>query len=111
MILILYKKKSKDTLKLNKDNNNLNINLNQFQTYYDYGSFTKSKVIDYSQKDFNLAKHINYNIHEKNTKNNGKGINNLILKETLNNKIGNNINKSNIYEEYNKISSEYIIQK
>ena len=105
----IIQKKSKDTLKLNKDNNNGNINLNQFQTYYDYGSFTKSKVIDYSQKDFNLAKHINYNIHEKNTKNNGKSNYNLILKETLNNKNGNNINNSNIYEEYNKISSEYII--
>ena len=96
-------------MKLNKDNNNGNINLNQFQTYYDYGSFTKSKVINYAQKDFNLAKHINYNIHEKNTKNNGKSNYNLILKETLNNKNGNNFNNSNIYEEYNKISSEYII--
>ena len=101
-------KKSKDNLKLNKDKNNRLINISKFQTYYDYSSFNKSKVIDNSQKDFYLAKHINYNIIEKNNKSYGKNNNNLILTNILNNKIRDN-NNSNIYEEYNKINSEYII--
>ena len=100
-------KKDKENIKINKDKDNRIINLSQFQTYFDYSSHNKYKGLDSSQKDFNYSKNINYSLIETNNKNYSK-YNNLVLNDILNNKTG-DINNSNIYEEYNKLNSEYIV--
>ena len=105
-------KRNKDNIKINKDKNNRILNLGKFQTYFDYSSFGKNKGMDYSQRKFNLAKHIDYNNSSFIDRNaiNGINYNNALLKEDFNYKSQKFNYNFNIYEENHKMNSEYYLE-
>ena len=102
--------KKMENYKLNKEKNNKNFlsDLGSFETYFDYGSYTRKNVDSTLKKDFNVVKSINYknSSYIENSENAfEKGNSNSILK------INDNINKFNRYldisERYRKINSEF----
>ena len=102
--------KKMENNKFNKEKNNKNFlnNLGSFETYFDYGSYTRKNVDSNIKKDYNVIKSINYknsSYIENNENTLGKSNKNSILN------INDNLNKFNRYldisERYRKINSEF----
>ena len=102
--------KKMENYKINKEKNNKNFlnDLGSFETYFDYGSYTRKNVDSNMKRDYNVVKSINYknsSYIENNENAFEKGNSNSILK------INDKINKFNRYldisERYRKINSEF----
>ena len=102
--------KKMENYKFNKEKNNKNFlnNLGSFETYFDYGSYTRKNIDSNMKRDYNVVKSINYknsSYIENNENTFGKGNNNSILK------INDKLNKFNRYldisERYRKVNSEF----
>ncbi len=101
--------KKMENFKLNKDKNKNFLNLGSFETYFDYGSYSRRKNEESStKKEYNFLKSINYknsSYIENNENTFGRGSNNSLLR--VNDKFINFNRDLDISERYRKINSEY----
>ena len=102
--------KKMENYKLNKDKNKNFLNLGSFETYFDYGSYSRRKNAEASnKKEYNIVKSINFknSSYIDNSENTlRKGINNSLLR--INDKFVKFNNRDlDISERYRKINSEF----
>ena len=102
--------KKMENYKLNKDKNKNFLNLGSFETYFDYGSYSRRKNAEASnKKEYNIVKSINFknSSYIDNSENTlRKGSNNSLLR--INDKFVKFNNRDlDISERYRKINSEF----
>ena len=101
--------KKMENFKLNKDKNKNFLNLGSFETYFDYGTFSRRKNADSStKKEYNIGKSLNHknsSYIENNENIFGRGSNNSLLK--VNDKFIKFNRELDVSERYRKINSEY----
>ena len=102
--------KKMENFKLNKEKTKNFLNLGSFETYFDYGSYSRRKNEESStKKEYNIVKSINFknSSYIDNSENTlRKGINNSLLR--INDKFVKFNNRDlDISERYRKINSEY----
>ena len=101
--------KKMENTKINRDKSKKFLNLGSFETYFDYGSYSRHNDIEISKKDYNIVKstnHKNSSYIENNENTFGKY--NSILK--MNDKITKFNNRDlDISEKFRKLKSEYNI--
>ena len=101
--------KKMENFKLNKEKTKNFLNLGSFETYFDYGSYSRRKNEESSmKKEYNILKSLNYknsSYIENNENTFERGSNNALLR--VNDKLINFNRDLDISERYRKINSEY----
>ena len=101
--------KKMENFKLNKEKTKNFFNLGSFETYFDYGSYSRRKNEESSmKKEYNILKSLNYknsSYIENNENTFERGSNNALLR--VNDKLINFNRDLDISERYRKINSEY----
>ena len=101
--------KKMENFKLNKEKTKNFLNLGSFETYFDYGSYSRRKNEESStKKEYNILKSLNYknsSYIENNENTFERGRNNALLR--VNDKLINFNRGLDISERYRKINSEY----
>ena len=101
--------KKMENFKLNKEKTKNFLNLDSFETYFDYGSYSRRKNEESStKKEYNILKSLNYknsSYIENNENTFERGSNNALLR--VNDKLINFNRDLDISERYRKINSEY----